>query len=211
MANCVLGLEKHDTCELYIDGLPVAIKTIHDAIRNGIGYISEDRKNFGILGGMSVRDNITIVNLDRFLKMGFISRKKEAVETNEQIAKMKIKVSSMFQRSVTLSGGNQQKMLLSRWLLNKPRIFIISEPTRGIDVGAKMEIYQIMRNLVNAGNGIIMISSELPEIIGLSDRILVMRSGGIAGEIDQAVERASEEQVMSLAVGHQYSIKKGLK
>jgi len=206
MVHCILGIDSADSCDLQVEGKPAAMRSIHDAIAGRIGFISEDRKNFGIFGPMTVKDNITIVDLHSFLRLGFIRRKKEKTATTDQILQLRIKVSNMFQRADTLSGGNQQKMLLSRWLLKRPRIFIICEPTRGIDVGAKMEIYRIMRDLVSAGNGIIMISSELPEVIGVSDRIMVMKSGRVAGIIDQASERASEEQIMSMAVGHRFSI-----
>ncbi len=209
LARCLFGVEAADSGEIKLGGRSLKLKSVRQAIAAGIGYISEDRKNYGILGPMPVRVNITVADLGRFLRAGFLSGRSEREEAQKKIKELGIKVSGMNQRADTLSGGNQQKMLIARWLLKKPRIFIIVEPTRGIDVGAKTEIYRIMRRLVESGSGIIMISSELPEVIGLSDRIMVMRSGKVEGFVDQSDGLTTEEYVMSLAVGHHYTFREG--
>jgi len=185
------------------------IRSIHDAIETGLGYITDDRKSLGILGPMSVKENVTIASLGRYLRLGFLKRRQEAEDTRAQVDLLNIRTPGITQSVENLSGGNQQKVLISRWLLREPEIFVFSEPTRGIDVGAKAEIYRIMREVVSTGKSIIMISSELPEVIGMSDRILVMRSGRVEGTIDQHERGATEEQIMSLAVGHTYSIHGG--
>ena len=210
LAKALFGVEAADSGEIKVLGKTLNIKSVRQAIGAGIGYISEDRKNYGILGPMAVRVNITVADLGRFLRGGVLSGKKEREEANKKIGELGIKVAGMNQRADTLSGGNQQKMLIARWLLKKPRIFIIVEPTRGIDVGAKTEIYRIMRALVESGSGILMVSSDLPEVIGISDRILVMRSGRIEGIIDQSGGLTTEERIMSLAVGHDYSFSEGI-
>ncbi len=209
LSKCLFGIDPADSGEIRVSGRSMNLKSVRQAMDAGIGYISEDRKNFGILGPMSVRVNITVADLGRFLKAGFLSGKREKEETQRKIDELGIKVFGIDQKALTLSGGNQQKMLIARWLLKKPKIFIIVEPTRGIDVGAKTEIYRIMRALVESGSGIIMISSELPEVIGLSDRIMVMRGGRIEGIVDQTEGLSTEEYIMSLAVGHHYTFREG--
>ena len=209
LARCILGIERHDGGEIHLRGRAREIRSIYDAIASGFGYITDDRKNLGILGPMSVKENVTIASLMRYLRFGFLRRRQEAEDTRAQVDLLNIRTPGITQEVENLSGGNQQKVLISRWLLREPEIFVFSEPTRGIDVGAKAEIYRIMREVVSAGKSIIMISSELPEIIGMSDRILVMRSGRIEGTIDQHEARATEEQIMSLAVGHTFSLHGG--
>lgn len=206
LVRCILGLDPHTSGEILLHGKRVAINGIRKAIQNGIGYISEDRKNQGILGPLGVRENITIANLPAYAKYGILNRRREVADSGNQVDALRIKVSGLGQRLDNLSGGNQQKVLIGRWLVKEPSIYIFSEPTRGIDVGAKAEIYRIMRDLTRQGKSIIMISSELPEIIGISDRILVMRSGKSAGILDQAGGTVTEEEIMSLAVGHEYSL-----
>lgn len=210
LAKALFGIEPADGGEIKILGKSMRITSVRQAMGAGMGYISEDRKNYGILGPMAVRVNITVADLGRFLRGGFLSGKMEREASAKKITELGIKVAGMNQRAVTLSGGNQQKMLIARWLLKKPRIFIIVEPTRGIDVGAKTEIYKIMRALVEAGSGILMVSSDLPEVIGISDRIMVMRTGRIEGIIDQTGGLTTEERIMSLAVGHDYSYGEGI-
>ena len=174
-----------------------------------MGYISEDRKNAGILAPMTVKDNITLVSLGDFLKAGFIRLGGERKKAMEQVEMLNIKVSGLEQTVGTLSGGNQQKVLIARWLLESPDIYIFSEPTRGIDVGAKAEIYRLIREVTGRGKAVIMVSSELPEVIGMSDRIMVLRAGKLAGILDQHERPAGEEELMSYAVGHEYSISTG--
>ncbi len=209
LVRTLLGIEKATAGEILLHDEVISIHSIFDAIELGFGFITNDRKNHGILGSLSVKDNITIANLQHYLLYGFIQLRKEWKESAAQISLLNIKVAGFGQEMENLSGGNQQKVLISRWLLREPDIFVFSEPTRGIDIGAKTEIYRIMREVVDSGKAVIMISSELPEIIGMSDRILIMHSGLLAGEIDQHDHRATEEEIMSLAVGHEYSIHTG--
>jgi ABC-type sugar transport system ATPase subunit len=209
LARTLLGLERRDTGVILVKGREQGFRGFADAMAAGFGYITDDRKALGILGPMSLGENVTIANLRAYLALGFLRRRREAADTRAQVDRLSIRSTGIGQAVETLSGGNQQKVLISRWLLREPDIFVISEPTRGIDVGAKAEIYRILREVTRAGKAVIMISSELPEVIGMSDRILVMRSGRIEGVIDQHDGTATEERIMSLAVGHQYSIEGG--
>lgn len=210
LVQCILGVVEKDRGEIVVKGEKKDIVSIRDAIQYGLGYIPEDRKALGILLGMlssmSVKENITLPSLQNCLCYDFINKRQEIEEAKKQVELLKIKASSLDQPIVELSGGNQQKAIISRWLLKRPYIYIFDEPTRGIDVGAKAEIYQIMRNLTESGNGVLMISSELPEVIGMSDRILVMRAGKIAGILDQHEKKATEEEIMSIIVGHTYTL-----
>lgn len=207
LARCIMGIDSRDAGSIRIRNTGQHMNDIRDAIQNGMGYLPEDRKMLGILGHMSVKENITICDLDSFLRCGIIMAKNELAEATRQKEQLQIKVSGLEQAIQDLSGGNQQKALIARWLLKDPHVFILSEPTRGIDVGAKTEIYKLMRNLVKSGKAIVMISSELPEIIGVSDRIMVMRDGKVEGFIDQQGKRVSEEEIMSMAVGHNYTLR----
>ncbi len=210
LVQCLLGVVEKDSGEIFINGEKKEITSIRDAIRHGLGYIPEDRKALGILLSMltslSVKDNMNISNLDEYLEHGLINNKKELTRTQEQVEQLKIKISSVNQLIGELSGGNQQKAIIARWLLKEPNIYIFDEPTRGIDVGAKAEIYKIMRDLTEKGNAVIMISSELPEVLGMSDRILVLREGRIAEILDQHEKKATEEEIMSIIVGHAYTL-----
>ncbi len=209
LARCILGLEAWDAGEIVVAGRGRPPRSFHEAMAAGFGYITDDRKAQGILGPMSVKENVTIANLASYLGLGFLYRRRENADARREVETLGIKATGIGQAVETLSGGNQQKILIARWLLRQPDVFVISEPTRGIDVGAKAEIYRIMREVTAAGKAILMISSELPEVIGMSDRILVMRSGRVAGTVDQHAGRATEEQIMSLAVGHEYSFHRG--
>ena len=205
LVGAVIGILRHDEGEILVCGERARMRDFREAVTRGIGYISEDRKSMGILASMSLKDNITIADLGAFLRLGFLLPRREREAAAAESDRLRIKSAGLGQRIETLSGGNQQKALLARWLLMKPRILVLVEPTRGVDVGAKMEIYRIMREFVDSGRAVLMVSSELPEVIGLSDRILVMRGGAIEGAIDQAEGLATEEKVMSMAVGHRYS------
>jgi ABC-type sugar transport system ATPase subunit len=205
LVGAVIGTLRRDEGELLVCGERARMRDFREAVARGIGYISEDRKSLGILSSMSLKDNITIADLGAFLRLGFLLPRREREAAKAESDRLRIKSAGLGQRIETLSGGNQQKALLARWLLMKPRILVLVEPTRGVDVGAKMEIYRIMREFVDSGRAVLMVSSELPELIGLSDRILVMRGGAIEGAIDQAEGLATEEMVMSMAVGHRYS------
>ena len=158
--------------------------SIKKAVDAGIGYMPSDRRSEGILDTMSVGQNITVANMDHFVTGVFLDRSKENTCVNEYIDRLKIKTPSGNTLIVNLSGGNQQKAILARWLSRKPDIIIMEQPTRGIDVGAKQEIYRIMRDLADEGVSILVISDEMPELIGLSNRIIMMRKGTVTGEID---------------------------
>ncbi len=205
LARCILGLEPFDAGRVRIKGTARLCRSFRDAMDAGFGYVTDDRKALGILGRMTITENLTIASLRDYLSAGFLRRRREDTDARGQVEKLRIRSTGITQAVETLSGGNQQKVLISRWLLRSPDILVISEPTRGIDVGAKAEIYRILRELAAAGKAILMISSELAEVIGMSDRIVVMRSGRVEGVIDQHEGKASEEQIMSLAVGHAWS------
>lgn len=176
------------------DGKEIDISTIDKAIANGIAYATEDRKAYGLVLIEEIKDNITLANLEAIAERGVINEPKELTVTREYRDKLNIKCSSILQLALNLSGGNQQKVVLSKWLFSNPDILILDEPTRGIDVGAKYEIYTIINQLASEGKAIIMISSELPEVLGVCDRIYVMREGKIVGEMPAA--EASQEIVM---------------
>ncbi len=176
------------------NGQEIDISTIDKAIENGIAYATEDRKSYGLVLIEEIKDNITLANLEAVADRGVINEPKELTITREYRDKLNIKCSSILQLALNLSGGNQQKVVLSKWLFANPDILILDEPTRGIDVGAKYEIYTIINQLAREGKAIIMISSELPEILGVCDRIYVMRDGKIVGEMP--AKEASQEIVM---------------
>jgi putative multiple sugar transport system ATP-binding protein len=185
----------HITGKAYKNGKEIDISTIDKAIANGIAYATEDRKAYGLILIEEIKDNITLSNLEEISNAGVINEPKELTVTRQYRDKLNIKCSSILQRAINLSGGNQQKVVLSKWLFANPDILILDEPTRGIDVGAKYEIYTIINRLASEGKGIILISSELPEILGMSDRIYVMRNGRIVGELP--AEEASQEKIMT--------------
>ncbi len=178
----------------YKDGQEIDVSTIDKAIRNGVAYATEDRKAYGLILIDPIKDNITLANLEAVSQGGVINEPREVNATTGYREKLNIKCSSIIQPAVNLSGGNQQKVVLSKWLFAGPEILILDEPTRGIDVGAKYEIYTIINRLAEEGKGIILISSELPEILGICDRIYVMREGKIVGEMP--AKEASQEAIM---------------
>ena len=199
LARVIFGLDPKDAGEIIVDGKSKRIDSVSDAIQYGIGYISENRRDDGIVSGMSVRDNIIMVSLKELSKLKVLQKDKIRDVVKQYIARLSIKVSSHDQVISGLSGGNQQKVILSRWLAKGPRILICDEPTRGIDVGAKAEVYTILADLAQKGMAIIVISSDLPEILAISDRLIVMREGQITGEL--TAEEASEERIMQYASG----------
>ncbi|GIM46700.1 xylose import ATP-binding protein XylG [Collibacillus ludicampi] len=182
-----------------VENQSVRIHTVSDAIRAGIAYVSEDRKRFGLVLGMDVKTNITLPNMDEISYAGVVNHNEEIKHAQQYREDLRIKTASLETAVGTLSGGNQQKVVLSKWLMANPKILILDEPTRGIDVGAKYEIYNLMNQLVEQGVAVIMISSELPEILGMSDRILVMHEGKITAEFSR--EEASQEAIMVAATG----------
>ncbi len=183
--------------EMFIRGERVKFNHPEDAIKSGLAYVTEDRKGDGLILIQDVKENITIANLHALIKNGVINANAEIRVATDFVESINIKTPSIEQKVQNLSGGNQQKVSLAKWLYVKPDIMILDEPTRGIDVGAKFEIFTIMNRLVEEGMSILMISSELPEILGMSDRVYIVSSGRIAGEL--AIEEANQEKIMRLA------------
>jgi putative multiple sugar transport system ATP-binding protein len=183
------------------DGKEVDISSIQKAIDNGIAYATEDRKAYGLVLIEPIKDNITLANLAAISQLGVVNEPREMKATMGYRDALNIKCSSIMQQALNLSGGNQQKVVLSKWLFSEPEILILDEPTRGIDVGAKYEIYTIINRLAEEGKGIILVSSELPEILGVCDRIYVMRDGKIVGEMP--AENASQEAIMKCIMSQQ--------
>ena len=196
----IFGIKEIDSGEITVKGKRVTIKSPADAIKNGLALLTEDRKLTGIMGVLPVRDNMTIASLSSFVVNGLLNKRVIEDTCNREKGRLEIKTPTMDQTIRLLSGGNQQKVLVSRWLLTVPDILILDEPTRGIDVGAKSEIHRLMCQLANEGKAIIMISSELPEVLGMSDRVLVMHNGRIGGEFQR--KDATQENIMRAATGN---------
>lgn len=184
--------------QLYLDGKEVQLKTVKQAIKNKLAYVTEDRKGNGLVLSNPIKINTTLANLDSISPRKIIDKDKEYQVAEEYRGKLKTKCPTVEQNVGNLSGGNQQKVLLAKWMFADPDVLILDEPTRGIDVGAKYEIYCIINDLVAAGKSVVMISSELPEVLGMSDRIYIMNEGRIAGEL--SAEEASQEKIMSIIV-----------
>ena len=199
VARLLFGADHRDSGAILLDGQPLSLRSPIDAIRHRICLLTEDRKTQGLVLGLSVRENFGLPNLDHFSRLGWVNRKAEKRGFSHYIESLHIKVSHMEQLARNLSGGNQQKVVLAKWLQSNADIIIIDEPTRGIDVGAKYEIYLLINELAAQGKSILMISSELPEVLGMSDRILVMHEGRIVGEIDD-VAQATQEQILGFTV-----------
>ncbi|HEX2952529.1 MAG TPA: sugar ABC transporter ATP-binding protein [Bacillota bacterium] len=199
LAQIIFGDHHPDAGKIKLRQKEVDFRLPKQAVEAGISLIPEDRAEQGLHVGMTVRENTTIATLKKFVKWGRINRKKEMEVTEESIKSLNIKTSGTEQRILNLSGGNQQKVALAKWMQGKPELIIFDEPTRGIDVGAKAEIYRLMCDLAQQGVGVLMISSELPEVMAMSDRILVMCEGCLTGEFDQA--EATPEKVMLAATG----------
>ncbi len=197
VARALYGADKKQTGEIYINGVKVNIKTPEQAVKNGICYLSEDRKRYGLMLAKSVAENSAIASIDKFVHAGWIDDKKIETVAAETNALLRTKTPSMEQLLKNLSGGNQQKVIIARWLIKDCDIFIFDEPTRGIDVGAKSEMYTLMEKLASEGKSVIMISSELAEIQRLSDRVIVMCEGRITGELD--IADATQEEIMKYA------------
>ncbi|MEH7356604.1 sugar ABC transporter ATP-binding protein [Neobacillus drentensis] len=198
IVKALFGVTKQSG-KVYLDGKEVVIKRPMDAIKHGIGYVTEDRKGEGLVLDLSVKENIALPNLNDIASKGVISKQKENKLVKEMIQKLRIKTSSPSLSVKSLSGGNQQKVVFGKWLGIKPKLLILDEPTRGVDIGAKKEIYEIMNELTNEGVTILMISSELPEILGMSDRILVMHEGKLVTELTR--QEATQETIMHAATG----------
>ena len=195
----LFGIAKAESGEIHINGKKVTINQPKDAIDAGLALLTEDRKLTGIMGVLSVRDNMIMAALPKYSPNGILQRKRINDDCEDQRRKLATKTPSLDQLIQNLSGGNQQKVLISRWLLTLPDILMIDEPTRGIDVGAKSEIHRLMSMLAQQGKAIIMVSSEMPEVLGMSDRIIVMHDGQIGGIVQRA--DATQEKIMELATG----------
>ncbi len=199
LARAIFGLDKISTGTIYLNGESQKIDSPRRAINFGIGFLTEDRKSQGLVLPLSVKANLCLSSVDKFSKWGIMDTKEERQAAGRYVKELRIKTPSIDQKVVFLSGGNQQKVVLSKWLCSQAEVFIFDEPTRGIDVGAKAEIYQLMNRLTASGVAIIMISSELLEVLGMSDRILVMRGGRITGEF--SAEDATQERILQCALG----------
>jgi len=200
LVNSLFGVYGGETSgEIYVCGQKVMIKTPEDAIRRGIGLLTEDRKRFGLNLSGSIRSNISLASIAKFSKYGYINENKEIRECEKYVDSLKIKMTSLDNLITKLSGGNQQKVILARWLMVNPTILLVDEPTRGIDVGAKYEIYILMDALLKNGIGIVMVTSELPEALSMSDRVLIMREGRLVKEFDN--NNLTEEIIMKYATG----------
>jgi len=195
LAEMLFGAVKCDSGEIKVHGKSVKIKTPRDGIKNEIGLITESRKETGLALSYNVVDNTVITKLEKVFKGGRYLKKTASKYADEYVESLSIKTPSIYQSLVNLSGGNQQKVVLAKWLFSDVEILILDEPTRGIDVGAKYEIYLLMNELVAQGKSIIMISSELPEVLGMSDRIYVLNEGRVVGEFSS--EEATQEKIMS--------------
>ena len=198
-AMALFGVDALTGGSVELNGKPIRVKSPKDAIGKGIGLIPEDRKKYGLVLSMQVKENITYGILKNISKAMFVNKKKEEEISEKLREELTIKTPSLKQRAKNLSGGNQQKVVLAKWLATKCDILIFDEPTRGIDVGAKQEIYHLMNDLTKNGKSIIMISSEMPELIGMSDRIVIMHEGSIAGELARA--EYSQQRILEIASG----------
>jgi ribose transport system ATP-binding protein len=197
--QAIFGYRPLSGGKVFIDGKEVTIKSPYDAIKAGIAFVTEDRKSQGLILELSVRENISITNLDKVSKNGLISSKEELGLVDSMIEKLRVKTSGRELSVKSLSGGNQQKIVIGKWMGIQPKILILDEPTRGVDVGAKKEIYQLMNELTKQGVSIIMVSSELPEILGMSDRIYVIHEGTLSAVLNRT--EASQEKIMQAATG----------
>jgi ribose transport system ATP-binding protein len=199
LARAIFGADPIDSGQVELQGKAVEIKRPHDAVEAGIVLVPEDRKLEGLVDILSVRENIGLPNLGLLQRWGFVRSRQEAAHVQEKIQQLDIRTYGPDQLALNLSGGNQQKVVLGKWLVSAPKLIILDEPTRGIDVGAKAEIYRLMRQLAETGAAVLMISSELPEILGMADRILVMHEGRLVAEFEGA--RATEEEILTAATG----------
>ncbi len=205
VAQTIFGIRKKDKGKIYIEGKEVEINNPKDAISNGIIYVPEDRHQHGLLLPMDIVCNVTLPILQSLANRGVINKKEEENLTKRYYELLDIRSAGLRQKVINLSGGNQQKVVLAKWLATNPRILILDEPTRGVDVGAKVAIYNLINKLVQEGYGIILISSEMPEVIGMSDRILVMHEGRLVGSLTR--KDATQERILSLALGRGHLVK----
>jgi len=197
--KAIFGKLSYDSGKVFIEGKEMKIRSVRDAIEAGIGFITEDRKTEGLLLEKSIAENIELANLGKVSNKSVLSKKKGAELVKKGIDEFHIKCFGPQHECANLSGGNQQKVVFAKWVYTDPKVLIMDEPTRGVDIGAKKEIYSVINDLAAKGVAIIMVSSELPEVLGMSDRIMVVHEGKVTGIIDAA--EADQEKVMTLATG----------
>lgn len=201
IVRAIFGADKRQSGEIWMEGRQLKIDSPIDAKRAGFGFITEDRKEQGLLLNFSVGQNITMASMDHFTKNGLFNRVREKEIIDHQITALNVKTPNADINIGHLSGGNQQKCLIARWMQLNPKVLIMDEPTRGIDVGAKYEIYVLMKQIAEAGGTIIMISSEMPEVMNMSNRVIVIRDGRVAGEFDPST--ITSEHTLSVALGEE--------
>jgi ribose transport system ATP-binding protein len=199
--RALFGADKIDGGEIYINGKLVSNKNPGQSIRNGIAFLTEDRKGQGLVLSESVKMNLILANMKRFKRALLLDHPKIEKNSQEMISTLRIKTPSSNEICAQLSGGNQQKVVIGKWINCDAQIYIFDEPTRGIDVGAKIEVYNVMNQLVKEGKCVIMVSSELPEVLGMSDRVIVMREGRVMAEIDRDSDHFNQESIMKAAWG----------
>jgi ribose transport system ATP-binding protein len=205
VARAIFGADPIDSGEIYVKGEKAHIKSPGDAVRHGIGYLSEDRKRYGLALKMDVESNVVLASFEKFLgALGWVNAGKTRATAEQFVEKLRIRTPGLQQKARNLSGGNQQKVVIGKWLTADTGILIFDEPTRGIDVGAKSEIYRLLNDLAQQGKSIIMISSELPEILRMSHRVIVMCEGRITGELE--IADATQEKIMTYATQRTVSI-----
>jgi ribose transport system ATP-binding protein len=199
VARAIFGADAYDSGEVLVDGRPIPRGKVGAAMEAGLGLVPEDRKGQGLVLGADVRENLGLVTLHRASRGGFVDRAAQDRAAATMAGQLNVRMGGLGQEVRTLSGGNQQKIVIGKWLLAEANVLILDEPTRGIDVGAKVEIYQLINSLTAAGRAVLMISSDLPEVLGMSDRVIVMARGRLAGELSAG--EATQDAVMALAVG----------
>ena len=197
LLRCIFGVDNYDSGSVKVEGQSLARRSPLHAVRAGLSLVPEDRRDQALVGGMSVLENLTLATLDKNCRLGFVSSRREQAIATQQSDRLQIKAASLRVPVATLSGGNQQKVVIGRWLARHPRVLILDEPTKGIDVEAKAEIHRIVAELAEAGVAILIVTSELPEVLLLSDRALVMRAGRIAGSLEG--DDLTSQRVMTLA------------
>jgi ribose transport system ATP-binding protein len=203
MAEGIMGLRSRQTGDIRINGKPALLRSPREAVETGLAYLSEDRQGKGLIMNFDIPQNITLISLHKYIR-GLISRKREVSQAREYVKRFDIKAASLQTHLINLSGGNQQKVYLSKWMDTEPEILILDEPTRGIDVNTKKEIYHFIQSLTDHGLAVIVISSEMEEIIGLANRVVVMRAGSVMGTLEG--EDINEEEIMYYAAGLKKSV-----
>jgi len=199
VVQSLFGYRKLNKGSLVLDGKPVKIKNPQQAIKLGLGYVTEDRKSEGLIVEFSVKENLSLTNFQKVSSNGILNTRNEKELYESMVERLGVRVSGPEQAAKSLSGGNQQKVVIAKWLGIEPEVLILDEPTRGVDVGAKKEIYNIINELAERGVAILMISSELPEIIGMADRVLVMHEGNLMAELSK--DEMTQEKIMHYATG----------